>query len=83
MSCCSAKATVISLYFQIRVLHFAVLVGTIEELSQTTRTHALVKDQFETNFYSAVTIIKLVLPVMRGQKDGHIIVLSGTSKFCI
>lgn len=56
------------------------LVGTVEELNQTSNTRSLVRDQFETNFFSAVSIIKEILPLMRKQKGGHIVVLTGISK---
>ena len=41
----------------------------------------LIMDQFETNFYAPVNIIKAVLPLMREKKNGHIIVLTGVSMF--
>jgi NAD(P)-dependent dehydrogenase (short-subunit alcohol dehydrogenase family) len=56
------------------------LVGTIEELSQSGRTRSLILDQFETNFFAAVNIIKAVLPLMRDKRNGHIIVLTGICK---
>jgi hypothetical protein len=55
------------------------LVGTIEELSQSTRTLSLVRDQFETNFFAPVNIIRAVLPSMRERKNGHIMVITGIS----
>jgi NAD(P)-dependent dehydrogenase (short-subunit alcohol dehydrogenase family) len=60
--------------------HQTVLVGAVEELGQSPRTRALVTEQFETNFFSPVNMIKHVWPTMRHRKNGHIIVLSGTSK---
>jgi NAD(P)-dependent dehydrogenase (short-subunit alcohol dehydrogenase family) len=56
------------------------LVGTVEELSQSTRALSLIRDQFETNFFSAVNVIKSVLPSMREKKNGHIVVMTGISK---
>jgi NAD(P)-dependent dehydrogenase (short-subunit alcohol dehydrogenase family) len=56
------------------------LVGTIEELSQTSRTRSLVREQFETTFFSVVNVIKSVLPLMRKARNGHIIVLTGISE---
>ncbi|KAF4304682.1 Retinol dehydrogenase 8 [Botryosphaeria dothidea] len=55
------------------------VVGTVEELAQSTRTMNLVRDQFETTFFSNVNIIKAVLPIMRAAKNGHIIMLTGTT----
>lgn len=55
------------------------VMGTVEELSQNTRTMNLVRNQLETNFFSNVNIIKAVLPAMRDKKNGHIIMLTGTS----
>jgi short chain dehydrogenase len=53
------------------------IVGTVEELAATNRTLTLVRDQFETNFFGPVNIIKATLPTMREQKIGHMIVLGG------
>jgi hypothetical protein len=36
----------------------------------------LVKDQFETNYFGPLNIIKATLPHMRKQKSGHIMILS-------
>jgi NAD(P)-dependent dehydrogenase (short-subunit alcohol dehydrogenase family) len=59
---------------------YKALVGTIEELSQTARARSLVRDQFETNLFAPVNVIKAVLPVMREKKSGHIIVITGISE---
>ena len=53
------------------------LIGTIEELDQSPRTQALVTDQFETNFFGPVNIMKALLPSMREKRNGHIVVLTG------
>jgi NAD(P)-dependent dehydrogenase (short-subunit alcohol dehydrogenase family) len=45
--------------------------GAIEEA-----TLEQVKAQFETNFFGVVRIVKMVLPVMREQRSGHIINIS-------
>lgn len=55
------------------------VLGTVEELSQTPATTTLVRDQFETNFFGNVNLIKAVLPAMRERKNGHIVLLSGVS----
>ncbi|KAJ9622336.1 hypothetical protein H2203_006554 [Taxawa tesnikishii (nom. ined.)] len=55
------------------------VVGTVEELAQNPRTLTLVRDQFETNFFGAVNVIKAVLPTFRAKKNGHIIVLSAVT----
>jgi NAD(P)-dependent dehydrogenase (short-subunit alcohol dehydrogenase family) len=56
-----------------------VIVGTVEELAASQTTLNLVREQFETNYYGPVNIIKAALPQMRKQKSGHILVLSGIS----
>ncbi|KAF2180302.1 NAD(P)-binding protein [Zopfia rhizophila CBS 207.26] len=53
------------------------VVGTVEELSQTSRTISVIQDTFETNFFANVNIIKAALPVMRQRKNGHVIMLTG------
>jgi NAD(P)-dependent dehydrogenase (short-subunit alcohol dehydrogenase family) len=53
------------------------VIGSIEELAQSSRTISLVQDTFETNFFANVNIIKAVLPFMRQRKNGHIIMLTG------
>ncbi|KAL1987164.1 hypothetical protein VTN96DRAFT_4770 [Rasamsonia emersonii] len=53
------------------------IVGTVEELAASRTTLSLVRDQFETNYFGPVNIIKSALPHMRRQKSGHIMVLSG------
>lgn len=57
------------------------VIGTVEELAASPSTLTLIRDQFETNFFGAVNIIKAALPAMRERKSGHIIVLSGISAF--
>lgn len=52
------------------------VVGTVEELSTTPVTRNLVRDQFESIFFSQVNYIKASLPVLRSQHTGHIIVLT-------
>jgi NAD(P)-dependent dehydrogenase (short-subunit alcohol dehydrogenase family) len=56
-----------------------VIVGTVEELAASQTTLNLVREQFETNYYGPVNIIKAALPQMRKQKSGHVLVLSGIS----
>lgn len=38
-----------------------------------------IREQFETNFFGHVAVTKALLPSMRGQKSGHIIMLSSVS----
>ncbi|KKA27727.1 hypothetical protein TD95_001290 [Thielaviopsis punctulata] len=52
------------------------VVGTVEELSTTPVTRNLVRDQFETIFFSQVNFIKATLPRLRSQHNGHIVVLT-------
>jgi len=54
----------------------AAAVGTVEELSTSPATQNLVRDQFETIFFSQVNFIKAALPQFRIQHTGHIMVLT-------
>ncbi|KAF4462003.1 hypercellular (hypA) [Fusarium albosuccineum] len=54
------------------------VVGTVEELSTTPFTQNLVRDQFESIFFSQVNFIRAALPQLRSQHTGHIIVLTST-----
>jgi NAD(P)-dependent dehydrogenase (short-subunit alcohol dehydrogenase family) len=60
-------------------LFLIAIVGTVEELAASQRTLNLVRDQFESNYFGPVNIIRAALPHMRKQKAGHIQVLSGIS----
>lgn len=53
------------------------VVGTVEELSTSSITQNLVRDQFEIIFFSQVNYIKAVLPRLRERHNGHIIILTG------
>ena len=50
--------------------------GTVEELSTSPATQNLVRDQFETIFFSQVNFIKAALPQFRAQHTGHIMILT-------
>ncbi|KAI0124322.1 hypothetical protein BJ170DRAFT_638882 [Xylariales sp. AK1849] len=52
------------------------VVGTVEELSTTPATQNLVRDQFESIFFSQVNFIKAALPLLRAQHTGHVMILS-------
>lgn len=82
--CQSAIADALAAFNRIDILlickSFA-LVGSIEELAQSPRTHSLVRDQFETNFFTPVNIIRVLLPSMREKRNGHIIALTGISSW--
>ncbi|KAI1075927.1 NAD(P)-binding protein [Whalleya microplaca] len=52
------------------------IVGTVEELSTTPATQNLVRDQFESIFFSQVNFIKASLPTFRAQHTGHIMILT-------
>lgn len=56
------------------------VIGTVEELAASQRTLTLVREQFETNFFGPVNIIKAALPAMREKRSGHVIVLTGISR---
>ncbi|MCJ1401382.1 hypothetical protein MMC11_004594 [Xylographa trunciseda] len=53
------------------------VIGTVEELAASPRTLTLIREQFETNFFGPVNIIKAALPAMREKRVGHIIVMTG------
>lgn len=52
------------------------VIGTVEEISATPATRTLVRDQFDTIFFSQVNFIKAALPQFRAQHTGHIMVLT-------
>lgn len=77
--CQSAVAEAVQSFGRIDILmicHSEVVVGTVEELSQNSRTLGLVTDQFETVFFGPVNIIKATLPAFRSKKNGHIMLLT-------
>ncbi|KAF3404271.1 Retinol dehydrogenase 8 [Talaromyces pinophilus] len=53
------------------------VVGSVEELAASSRTLSLVRDQFETNYFGPVNLIKSALPQMRSQRSGHFLILTG------
>lgn len=80
--CQAAVAEAVDAFGRIDVLlgcTSSAVIGSIEELGQSARALTLVQDQFESNFFSNVNMIKAVLPTMRAQRNGHLIVLSGIS----
>lgn len=50
------------------------LIGALEEVSDID-----IRQQFETNFFGALNLMRSVLPVMRQQGRGHIVNLSSTA----
>jgi NAD(P)-dependent dehydrogenase (short-subunit alcohol dehydrogenase family) len=50
------------------------LVGAVEEASD-----AELRDQFEVNFFAAMTAMRTVLPMMRKRRAGHIVNISSVS----
>ncbi|KAH7165815.1 transport protein Trs120 or TRAPPC9 TRAPP II complex subunit-domain-containing protein [Dactylonectria macrodidyma] len=80
-SCGAAIAEAIHVFGRIDILLCCTseaVVGTVEELSTSPFTQNLVRDQFETIFFSQVNFIKATLPKLRSQHTGHIIVVSST-----
>ncbi|KAK3684663.1 hypothetical protein LTR37_020064 [Vermiconidia calcicola] len=75
----SAVAEAVQSFGRIDILfvcHSEVIVGTVEELSQSARTSTLVTSQFDTNFFGPVNIIRATLPIFRSKKNGHIVLLT-------
>lgn len=80
--CQSAIAEALQCFGRVDILFCCTsetVVGTVEELAQTPRTLSLVRDQFETNFFGPVNIIKAILPSFRTKRNGHILMLSALS----
>ncbi|KLU89940.1 hypothetical protein MAPG_08907 [Magnaporthiopsis poae ATCC 64411] len=77
--CGAAVAEAVQVFGRIDILlccKFEAVVGTVEELSTSPATENLVRDQFETIFFSQVNFIKASLPQLRQQHTGHIIILT-------
>jgi len=78
--CGAAVAEAVEVFGRIDILLCCAseaVVGTVEELSTTTATQNLVRDQFEIIFFSQVNFIKATLPLLREKHTGHIMILSG------
>ncbi|KAK3327243.1 hypothetical protein B0T19DRAFT_157441 [Cercophora scortea] len=77
--CGAAVAEAVQVFGRIDILlccKFEAVIGTVEELGATPATRNLVRDQFETIFFSQVNFIKAALPQLRAQHTGHIIILT-------
>lgn len=77
--CCTSQGMVASSIIAVSNI-FAALIGTVEELAASQQTLNLVREQFEVNYFGPLNIIRAVLPHMRGQRSGHIMILSGISE---
>ncbi|KAM0343676.1 hypothetical protein ACHAPU_008267 [Fusarium lateritium] len=80
-SCGAAIAEAVQVFGRIDILLCCksdAVVGTVEELSTSPFTQNLVRDQFESVFFSQVNFIRAALPQLRSQHTGHIIVLTST-----
>lgn len=78
--CQSAIALAIKAFARIDVVlccNSESVIGTVEELAQDSLTRSTIHEMFNTNFFSPVNIIRAVLPPLRAQHQGHIILLSG------
>ncbi|KAK0727972.1 transport protein Trs120 or TRAPPC9 TRAPP II complex subunit-domain-containing protein [Lasiosphaeria miniovina] len=78
-ACGAAVAEAVQVFGRIDILlccKYEAVVGTVEELAATPATRNLVRDQFETIFFSQVNFIKAALPQFRAQHTGHIMVLT-------
>ncbi|KAJ8129116.1 hypothetical protein O1611_g4515 [Lasiodiplodia mahajangana] len=69
--CCTSEETRADEF-----VRYSAVVGTVEELSTSLVTQNLVRDQFETIFFSQVNFIKAALPMLRAEHTGHIMVLT-------
>ncbi|KAK3326266.1 hypothetical protein B0H66DRAFT_153223 [Apodospora peruviana] len=77
--CGAAIAEAVQVFGRIDILlcsKFEAVVGTVEELGTSSATRNLVRDQFETIFFSQVNFIKAALPQFRAQHTGHIMILT-------
>ncbi|POS71924.1 short chain dehydrogenase/reductase [Diaporthe helianthi] len=77
--CSAAIAEAVQVFGRVDILlccKFESVVGTVEELSTTRATQNLVRDQFETIFFSQVNFIKAALPQLRAQHTGHMVILT-------
>ncbi|CAK7224338.1 hypothetical protein SCUCBS95973_005483 [Sporothrix curviconia] len=85
--CVAAVAEAVQFFGRIDVVlccSSVAIVGAVEEMGgsggggrpSNPLAHNLVRDQFETVFFSQVNMIKAALPQLRKQRTGHIMVLS-------
>ncbi|KAK5953822.1 hypothetical protein OHC33_005091 [Knufia fluminis] len=77
--CQAAVATALHVFGKLDILFCCTsqaVIGAVEELGNPAGQN-LVREQFETNFFGPMNMIKAVLPTMRAQHNGHIIVLTG------
>ncbi|KAL9947702.1 hypothetical protein D7B24_007083 [Verticillium nonalfalfae] len=77
--CSAALAEAVHIFGRIDILlccKSEAVVGTVEEISAQPVTRNLVRDQFETIFFSQVNFIKAALPLFRDQHTGHILILT-------
>ncbi|KAJ4420440.1 hypothetical protein N0V85_000610 [Neurospora sp. IMI 360204] len=77
--CGAAVAEAVQIFGRIDIMlccRAEAVVGTVEELSTNPATQNLVRDQFETVYFSQVNFIKAALPQLRAQHTGHIMVLT-------
>ncbi|OAL75481.1 hypothetical protein A7D00_1080 [Trichophyton violaceum] len=78
--CQAAIASTINKYGRIDIVLCCTsqaVIGSVEELATSERARMLLKDQFETNYFGPVNLIKSALPQMRLQRSGHLMVLGG------
>ncbi|KAL2067792.1 hypothetical protein VTL71DRAFT_15888 [Oculimacula yallundae] len=78
--CGAAVAEAVEVFGRIDILLCCTseaVVGTVEELSTSSATQNLVRDQFEIIFFSQVNYIKATLPLLRKRHNGHVILLTG------
>lgn len=57
------------------------MVGSIEELGAAPSGQTMIRDQFETNFYGPVNVMRAVIPSMRSRGGGHVVVITSVSEY--
>lgn len=80
--CQSGLASAVAAFGRIDiVVCFAddILIGSVEETASTDPSLSRWRNTFEQNLFGNINLIKSVLPVMRRQNTGHIIVVTATS----
>ncbi|KAK9379885.1 uncharacterized protein V2V93DRAFT_372588 [Kockiozyma suomiensis] len=73
--CQSALAEILIKWSRLDVVVVCPVKTVVSALEEASEWH--LRDQFESSFYGPVNIITTVLPVLRRQKSGHILAVTG------